>query len=162
MANTATAARSGNLSFTPRQKLEKALTDANTLRKKLKAAREEREAETWVGKAMLAGEAGGTAFALGYAHWAFGKNGEASLVGIPADLGTAVLLHGLAYVAGEHEKHVEACANGALALWTGRMGMKFGAKALAAKSGAGALGARPAGTVTPIGAAAAVGVPVAR
>lgn len=152
MADTASTS---DLRFAPRAKLEAMARSAQKLAKRVASARE--EGEKVAGKILDSVETGGTAAALGYAHFAYGKNGELSMVGVPADLAVAVAGHVAAFAVGKHERHLENIANGAFALWAGRYGMKLGASALAKRTGAGALGARPATVVNMPGAA--VGVP---
>ena len=67
--------------------------------------------------------------ALGFG-WAEGRYGSIELLGIPANLGASVVLHGLGYfgMAGKHSEHLHNLGDGALASYLHTMGVGIGAR----------------------------------
>jgi hypothetical protein len=65
-----------------------------------KMARIREHAEEAIGTGIQIAEVGGTAFGFGYANARWGQNGEVKVMGVPADLGVAVALHGVAFMGG--------------------------------------------------------------
>lgn len=83
------------------------------------------KAESAVKVMVGAAEVGGASFALGIAK---GRYGSIHVVGVPADLGAALVLHGLAFVkiAGKSSHHLHAFGNGALASYMTTLGQGVG------------------------------------
>jgi hypothetical protein len=96
-----------------------------------KMARIREHAEEAIGTGIQIAEVGGTAFGFGYANSRWGKNGEVQVMGIPADLGVAVALHGVAFMGGlgKYSEHGHNVGTGALAAYSYRMGSQLGAAA---------------------------------
>jgi hypothetical protein len=103
----------------------------------------EKASET-MGQVLQTAEVG--AAAAGFA-WANGRYGalnakagnydpEIDVLGVPADVGAAVVLHGLAFTGllGKHKEHAHNIGDGALSSYLCRIGMRMG---LQAKSTAG-------------------------
>ena len=91
--------------------------------------------------------------ALGFG-WAEGRYGSIELLGIPANLGASVVMHGLGYfgMAGKHSEHLHNLGDGALASYLHTMGVGIGARSrpLAARQGvnAGVTNVLPSGGAT--------------
>lgn len=77
--------------------------------------------------------------ALGFG-WAEGRYGSIELLGIPANLGASVVMHGLGYfgMAGKHSEHLHNLGDGALASYLHTMGVGIGARSRPAARGANA------------------------
>ncbi len=91
--------------------------------------------ESAVRQAVTLAEVGITSFGFGIVH---GRYGAVDVVGVPVDLGLAVLLHGAGFfgLGGKYSHHLHGFANGALAsyfvgLGTG-VGLEMKKKALGA------------------------------
>ena len=101
-------------------------------RAKEKMAKVREHAEEAIGQGIQVAEVSGTAFAFGYANarWG-GDKGQVEVFGLPADLGTAVALHGVAFMGGlgRYSEHGHNVGTGALASYAYRMGTHFGAEA---------------------------------
>jgi hypothetical protein len=101
-------------------------------RAKEKMARIREHAEEAIGQGIQVAEVSGTAFAFGYANarWG-GEKGQVEVLGLPADLGAAVALHGVAFMGGlgRYSEHGHNVGTGALASYAYRMGTHFGAEA---------------------------------
>lgn len=93
------------------------------------ASVKEKAIET-AGHALQAAEVGGTAFGMAYSNERFG-NGELKIMGIPADLGAGVLLHGVALLGGlgKYGEHGHNVADGLIASFAVRKGAAMGAQA---------------------------------
>ncbi len=111
-----------------------------------KMAKIREHAEEAIGTGIQIAEVSGTAFGFGYAHarWG-GQRGQVEVFGLPADLGIAVALHGVAFMGGlgKYAEHGHNVGTGALASYTYRLGARVGAEAA---RGAGAV--KPQGFVT--------------
>lgn len=86
---------------------------------------------------------GGTAFAFG---WYQGRNGGMpELFGLPYDLLTAIVLHGINFAGygGQYEEYIHSVANGALASYAVNAGARLGVRM--AQEAAGTAPAAPAG-----------------
>lgn len=86
------------------------------------------------GHAFQAVEVGATAFGFGFLRGKMGDaNGDLDVVGVPASLGTSIVLHGLGFmgVFGKHSEHVHNVADGALAEYAAVQGMRMGAQSSA-------------------------------
>jgi len=96
-----------------------------------KMARIREHAEEAIGTGIQIAEVGGTAFGFGYANARFGENGEVQVMGVPADLGVAVALHGVAFMGGlgKYAEHGHNVGTGALASYAYRTGFQLGATA---------------------------------
>ena len=90
--------------------------------------------------------------ALGFG-WAEGRYGSIEVLGIPANLGASVALHGLGYfgMAGKHSEHLHNLGDGALASYLHTMGVGIGARSRSAArpgANAGVMNVLPAGGAT--------------
>ncbi len=95
------------------------------------------KAEETMGQVLQTAEIAAAAGGFAYANGRMGDmhKGHATPeivipgVGLPADLGTAVVLHGLAFAgaAGKHKEHAHNLGDGALASFLVRMGLTMGA-----------------------------------
>ena len=96
-----------------------------------KMARIREHAEEAIGTGIQIAEVGGTAFGFGYANARWGQNGEVKVMGVPADLGVAVALHGVAFMGGlgKYSEHGHNVGSGALASYAYRMGTQLGTTA---------------------------------
>ncbi len=96
-----------------------------------KMARIREHAEEAIGTGIQIAEVGGTAFGFGYANARWGTNGEVKVMGVPADLGVAVALHGVAFMGGlgKYSEHGHNVGSGALASYAYRMGTQLGSTA---------------------------------
>jgi len=97
-----------------------------------KMAKIREHAEEAIGQGIQIAEVSGTAFGFGYANarWG-GPKGQVEVLGLPADLGAAVALHGVAFMGGlgKYAEHGHNMGTGALASYSYRMGTHFGADA---------------------------------
>ncbi len=102
-----------------------------------KMARVREHAEEAIGTGIQIAEVGGTAFGFGYANQRWGKDGEVMVMGIPADLGVAVALHGVSFMGGlgKYSEHGHNVGTGALASYAYRMGTQMGASAARIEAG---------------------------
>ncbi len=97
------------------------------------------KAEETMGQVLQTAEIAAGAGGFAYLNARMGdiKNGnptpELSVMGLPADLGTAVALHGLAFSGslGKHKEHAHNLGDGALASYITRVGLRLGATARA-------------------------------
>jgi len=94
---------------------------------------------------------GGTAFAFGVAQ---GRYGGLEVAGVPADLGAALVLHGLGFagVGGKQNDYLHAAANGALACYLSTLGRGVGVDWRARSLTGGSSGSLPAGGAVASGA----------
>ncbi len=85
-----------------------------------------KKGESVVGELVCAAEVSASAFAFGAVQ---GKYGPVSVLGVPADLGAALVLHlaGFAGVAGKASEHLHAFGDGALASFFFTLGRGVGA-----------------------------------
>lgn len=83
------------------------------------------KADEAVDTVVHAAVTGGTAFAFGVVQ---GRYGGVEVVGVPADLGAAVVLHALGFagVAGKQTTYLHAAGNGALASYLATLGRGVG------------------------------------
>jgi hypothetical protein len=110
--------------------IAKARAYVERAREKMAKVRE--HAEEAIGQGIQIAEVSGTAFGFGYANarWG-GQKGQVEIVGLPADLGVAVALHGVAFMGGlgRYAEHGHNVGTGALASYAYRMGTHFGLEA---------------------------------
>lgn len=110
--------------------IAKARAYVERAREKMAKIRE--HAEEAIGQGIQIAEVSGTAFGFGYANarWG-GEKGQVEILGLPADLGVAVALHGVAFMGGlgRYAEHGHNVGTGALASYSYRMGTHFGAEA---------------------------------
>lgn len=112
------------------KKLQSKLATAQVRSRKLRV----KAAET-VQTVIRTGEVGGTAFAFGALT---GRQGAVpSIAGVPADLGVAVAMHGMALLGvGGQESHFKAIGDGALASYLYGVGAGVGSDMRARAGGA--------------------------
>lgn len=84
------------------------------------------KADKTVQQVVRTGELGGTAFAFGIVN---GRWQSPELLGVPVDLGTALLAHGAAFM-GIAEEHLHNIGDGALASYLTALGQGVGVKML--------------------------------
>ena len=110
--------------------LKRAREYVERAREKMAKVRE--HAEEAIGQGIQIAEVSGTAFGFGYAHarWG-GAKGQVEVLGVPADLGVAVALHGVAFMGGlgKYAEHGHNVGTGALASYSYRIGSQFGTEA---------------------------------
>jgi hypothetical protein len=83
-----------------------------------------------LGHVLQTAEVGLTSFGFGFMRGKMGdENGDLDVVGVPASLGTAVVMHGLGFmgVFGKHSEHAHNIGDGALAEYAAVQGMRLGA-----------------------------------
>lgn len=108
------------------------------------------KSEEAVGQVIQSTEIVGAAFAAGAVK---GRFGNVEVMGVPADLGVAVLGHGLAFMGGgKYKEHLHNLADGVLASYMTTLGAGIGSRMARDAAAAAPAGAIPAG-----GAAAASG-----
>jgi len=82
------------------------------------------KADSAVGTVVQTAEVGITAFGFG---WAKGRYGSVELMGVPADLLSGLVLHGLGFVSGgKYHEHLHNLADGAIASYATTLGFQIG------------------------------------
>jgi hypothetical protein len=93
-------------------------------------ARWKEQGQEQLGHVLQTAEVGAVAFGFGFMRGKMGdENGNLDVAGIPASLGSAVVLHGLGFmgVFGKHGEHAHNLGDGALAEYAVVHGMRMGA-----------------------------------
>lgn len=122
-----------------KQRAERLMARARTITEK---------SEETVGQVIRTMEVGGSAFTAGVLK---GRYGTVEIAGVPADLGAAVVLHGIGFLGGgKYKEHLHAFGDGVLASYLTAVGAGIGDR-MARESAAAA--ARPAGGAAPAAAA---------
>lgn len=96
---------------------------------KTKLANWKEKGQETLGSVLQTVEVGGTAFAFGFMRGKMGDtNGDLDVVGVPASLGTGILMHGLGFmgVFGKHSEHAHNVGDGAIAEYAAVQGMRMG------------------------------------
>lgn len=103
-----------------------------------------KKAETAIESGVRAVVVGGTAFGLGVVA---GRYGGVKVVGVPLELGVAVLSHlaGFSGIGGQNARHLHAVGDGALASYLTTTGRGVGIKMAAKSEGSKAVADRIAG-----------------
>lgn len=104
----------------------------NALKTKIETVKE--KAEETMGQVLQTAEIAAAAGGFAYANARYGSmvgtnpTPEIDVMGVPADVGAAVALHGMAFAgaAGKYKEHCHNLADGALASYLVRVGLRLG------------------------------------